>query len=66
MADAITNDDWDGWTAMRVGRKLGRTLYLITASHPDEDRLVGVVDTEDLAKEIVRRWNKDGPGDRRS
>ena len=49
---------------MRVGRKLKRTLYL---HRPDEDPAtgagfcVGIVDSEDLAAEIVRRWNEGGP-----
>lgn len=43
---------------MRTGRRLGRTLYLAT---PDNDFLndvcVGIVDSTELAHEIVHRWN---------
>ena len=52
----------DAEFVMRVGRKLRRTLYL---HHPDADPegdfgvVVGMVDTEALAAEIVRRWNGD-------
>lgn len=35
---------------LRAGRKVGRTLYL-------DDKLVGLVDTPELAATIVRRWN---------
>lgn len=47
-----------GWR-MRVGRKLRRTLYL-HAPHEDLDGAgicVGIVDSEELAAEIMRRWN---------
>lgn len=39
---------------MRVGRTLGRTIYLKDKSG---DLCVGVVDTEELAEEIMKRWN---------
>lgn len=48
----------DGWT-MRVGRKLGRTLYLChpQSQDPNVDVCVGIVDSEWLAREIRDRWN---------
>jgi hypothetical protein len=47
---------------LRVGRKVGRTLYVQDGAEPsDADRLIGIVDTPDLAAEIARRWNAAGP-----
>ncbi len=44
---------------MRVGRKLGRTLYLhMPGVDPDQDIFVGTVDLSELADEICRRWNE--------
>jgi hypothetical protein len=45
---------------MRVGRKLGRTLYLSLDSDSvfeNRDWVIGMVDTPELAREITRRWN---------
>lgn len=49
---------WEGWF-MRAGRKVERTLYLHTPHDPDleEGLLIGIVDTKELADEIVKRWN---------
>jgi hypothetical protein len=34
----------------RVGRKLGRTLYIMVGDEPsDDDQLIGMMDTEELA-----------------
>jgi hypothetical protein len=41
----------------RVGRKLGRTLYR-------DDRCIGMVDTPELAAEIVAVMNSAAPNDR--
>jgi hypothetical protein len=47
----------------RTGRKVGRTIYAI--QHPedktdrDEDPLIGVMDTPELAEEAVRTHNLD-------
>lgn len=38
----------------RVGRKLGRTIY-------KDDAIVGLVDTPELAAEIVARMNEPSP-----
>lgn len=45
---------------MRVGRKLRRTLYLQfgDGTAPRIDLCVGIVDSEELAAEIVARWNR--------
>lgn len=44
---------------MRVGRSLGRTLYLVNdEDDPKSDTFIGVVDTRELAAEVCRRWNK--------
>lgn len=48
------------WPAMRVGRKVGRTLYLMTGDNRDDDQLVGLVDDVQLAAEIADRWNEYG------
>jgi len=46
--------DWFRFS-MRTGRKVERTLYLRHSS--GREWLVGLVDTPDLAAEIVARWN---------
>lgn len=45
---------------MRVGRKLGRTVYLVDpeANDPMVDLCVGIMDTRALAEEVVRKWNQ--------
>lgn len=43
---------------MRVGRKLGRTLYLGTGGdEQDDDIVIGMVDTPELAREIADAVN---------
>lgn len=43
---------------MRTGRRLGRTLYLMVGELPsEEDVVIGMVDTPELAAEVCRRWN---------
>jgi hypothetical protein len=45
---------------MRVGRKAKRTLYLHNSDDETVDGwIVGLVDTPELAAEIVRRWNEE-------
>jgi hypothetical protein len=44
-------------TYLRAGRSVGRTLYECTASNPD-GTLVGMVDTPELAAEIVAAVNR--------
>lgn len=42
----------------RVGRKLGRTVYVMKGSDPsDEDEFIGVMDTTLLAKHVVEAHN---------
>jgi hypothetical protein len=42
----------------RVGRKLGRTIYAQLGPYPsDEDILIGMVDSTELAVCIVREHN---------
>lgn len=42
----------------RVGRKVGRTIYLMGGDEPsDNDTLIGVMDDPDLAAEVVRCVN---------
>lgn len=44
----------------RVGRKVGRTIYQQTGPEPsDDDLLIGVMDTPDLAARVVRAVNAD-------
>ncbi len=44
----------------RVGRKVGRTIYACMNDTPsDEDDLIGVMDTRELAAEAVRAHNLD-------
>ena len=42
----------------RVGRKVGRTIYIQRGAEPsDDDPLIGVMDTPDLAREAVDAFN---------
>lgn len=43
---------------LRIGRRVGRTIYIQRGEEPsDEDSLVGLVDTRDLAQLIVEAVN---------
>lgn len=43
---------------LRVGRKVGRTLYIQSGEEPsDDDQLIGMVDTPELAALIVAAVN---------
>ena len=42
----------------RVGRKVGRTVYVQSGPEPsDDDRLIGLMDTPDLARLVVEAVN---------
>jgi hypothetical protein len=42
----------------RVGRKVGRTVYIQTGTDPgDDDELVGMMDTSELAALVVEAVN---------
>lgn len=44
----------------RVGRKVGRTIYAMVSDDPsDNDVLIGVMDTPELAREAVHAHNRD-------
>ena len=44
---------------MRVGRKVGRTIYEQYGPEPtDDDPLIGVMDTPELAAEVVKSVNR--------
>jgi hypothetical protein len=46
----------DPW---RVGRKVGRTIYMQLGEQPsDDDPLIGVMDTPELAAVVVRAVNQ--------
>jgi hypothetical protein len=48
---------------MRVGNKLKRTLYLHDPKKsydPHGGIVIGIVDSEALAAEIMKRWNANG------
>ena len=48
---------WDA-PAWRTGRKVGRTIYAQMGNEPsDNDPLIGVMDTPDLARLVVRAVN---------
>lgn len=48
---------WDAST-WRTGRKVGRTIYAQMGPEPsDDDPLIGVMDTPDLARLVVRAVN---------
>jgi hypothetical protein len=45
-------------TPWRVGRKLGRTIYAQLFNEPsDDDPVIGIMDSEDLAKAAVELHN---------
>lgn len=52
-------DCFDDWPTrrMRVGRKLGRTLYIQSDLNAEQDLVIGIVDRPEYAREIVKRWN---------
>lgn len=52
LEDSANNYPW------RVGRKLGRTIYAQEGDAPsDEDPLLGIMDTADLAAMVVDAVN---------
>jgi hypothetical protein len=51
-------------TRLRTGRKVGRTIYRQLGAEPsDDDPIVGLVDTPELAAEIVAAVNRPAPCD---
>lgn len=49
----------------RTGRKVGRTIYSMIGRLPhDDDVLIGVMDTAELAQEAVDSYNATHPGGR--
>lgn len=42
----------------RVGRKVGRTVYVVVDDTATNDVLIGVMDTPDLAREAVEAHNE--------
>lgn len=45
-------------TKLRVGRKVGRTIYVQTGPEPaDTDTLIGVMDTREWAAALVEAYN---------
>lgn len=52
MTPDLTSLPW------RVGRKVGRTIYAMTGPEPsDDDPLIGVMDTPELAAEACEAHN---------
>jgi len=50
--------DAPNWLRWRVGRKVGRTIYVMRGDAPsDDDSLIGVMDTPRLAEEAVNAHN---------
>ena len=43
---------------LRVGRKIGRTVYVHERNDPDTGILIGVMDTPELAAMIVEATNR--------
>lgn len=49
----VTMREW------RVGRKLGRTVYaVVDTNEPDNDELIGMMDTRELALRVVMDHNR--------
>lgn len=49
-------------TVLRTGRKVHRTIYEQQGEQPsDDDPLVGVMDTPELAQAVVQAYNRPGP-----
>lgn len=57
---SIPNPENHRW---RAGRKVGRTIYAVQepkdTTERDQDPLIGVMDTPELAAEVVRLHNRD-------
>jgi len=54
------SDEADWWwdRTWRTGRKVGRTVYLQLGDEPsDDDPLIGVMDTPELADAAVTAYN---------
>lgn len=50
--------DYPDWPYLRVGRKLGRTIYGMESMEPsDDDVLLGIMDTPALAAMVVDAYN---------
>jgi hypothetical protein len=46
------------WLRWRTGRKVGRTIYAVVGEQPsDDDKLIGLMDTAEIADEVVRAHN---------
>jgi hypothetical protein len=46
------------WLPWRTGRKVGRTIYAQVGELPsDDDQLIGLMDTRELAAEVVHSHN---------
>jgi hypothetical protein len=54
--DHVSLSEFELNSPLRVGSKLGRTLYL-QLGQPEDDVFVGTMDTPRLAEEVVKRWN---------
>lgn len=53
LEDSANNYPW------RVGRKLGRTVYAQVGDEPDdEDPFLGLMETEDIAAQVVDAMNR--------
>ena len=47
------------WRTWRTGRKVGRTVYAQVGREPsDDDALIGMFDTAELAAECVKTHNE--------
>ena len=52
--------DLDQYARWRTGRKVGRTIYRQVGEEPsDDDRLIGVMDTPELAALVVEAVNQE-------
>lgn len=59
----MSNPNWGSDPSLayrwRTGRKLGRTIYMQIGPEPsDEDEFIGLMDTADLAEQIVVSHNE--------
>jgi hypothetical protein len=60
----VSNPNWEDRDPalehkLRVGRKLKRTIYIQAGPEPsDEDEFIGIMDTEELAAQIVDSHNE--------
>jgi hypothetical protein len=59
----MSEDDWAQHAPWRVGSKVGRTVYAMRGGNSQDDLLIGMFDTPELARRAVSDHNRTGGSD---